>query len=126
MGGRLVVQAPDARQTMRALLQEGDYLCNRCGARMFGVIDLEGFEENFVECVSCGQSADSISEAAVGRFYGGQDYIGNFHLTCFTSQSLTRQVESSGFKLVLREDLDDHYIKNWTLRQTFEKVDIWR
>lgn len=119
-GGKIVLQVPDAAQTMAALVMDGDYLCNRCGARMQDEADT-----NHENCPRCQQTAEDISEAAVGRFYGGQDYEGNYHYTCFTNHRLRKITESCGFKLVNDESHHEHYVRNWTLRMTFEKADIW-
>jgi len=119
-GGKVVVQVPDADHTMRAMVQAGTYLCNRCGHS----IDRYGINR----CAGCNQSIDDISEVAMQRFYGGQDYPGNFHQTCFTERSLVLKAKNAGLEQTARdpkEHDDDHFWRNWTLHCTFQKGDLW-
>lgn len=119
--GRLIIQVPDASVTMRALVKDGEYPCNSCGTpAYFGSVD-----NPCTMCLNCKRSHDDIAEAAMMRLYGGQDYVGNFHQTCFTSDSLVRKCEQNGLRLLEHEDTD-YYRRNWTLRMTFGMGDgIW-
>jgi len=130
--GKLVIQVPDGLHTTRALIQEGDYDCNRCGSRMYRPErddgDGSGYAaSNYPRCQKCGQSADEISEAANGRLYGGQDYPGNFHHTCFTKTRLRLKAKTAGFKDMTDLSVADteHLWKNWTIKMTFDKDDLW-
>ena len=124
-GGKLVIQVPDALQTTRAMVREGNYLCNFCGAEMFGDIDGLGEISNYGEC-ECGKTDDEISEAAMQRFYGGQDYPGNFHQTAFTDRSLSHKAANAGFHATEHAlETKEHLWKNWTLGMTFVKGELW-
>jgi hypothetical protein len=125
--GVVVVQVPDALHTTRALTQRGHYRCNRCGA---------GFHDGEVTgtrpgCPGCGQTRDEVSEVAMRRFYGGQDYPGNWHQTCFTEQMLRSKAKAAGLEQIERGTHDakagddEHYWANWTLHMTFRKGDLW-
>lgn len=122
--GVVVIQVPDASQTTAALTQAGDYKCNRCGNPI-----LKGYVLS--HCSQCGQTLDDISEVAMRRFYGGQDYAGNFHHVCFTDRMLTLKAKAAGLTPVSRGDHDsksgddEHYRRNWTLHMTFKKGDLW-
>ena len=119
-GTGLVIQVPDGRHLTQALGQVGRYLCNRCGGKMFG---LE--QPNWTElCPDCGQAADDVSDAAMKRLYGGQDYPGNFHFTCFTNDSLANIASECGLHYLRSEDAENQY-KNWNFRSVFFKGDIW-
>ncbi len=113
-GGILVIQVPDAEQLTHALSKSGSYLCNNDPTDMTG--------KTF--CLGCGQSADSIAEAAMRRLFGGQDYVGNFHQTCFTRDSLKLKASRCGLDFV-QELEHDHQRANWNIKMTFIKGDIW-
>lgn len=118
--GQLVVQVPDSRHLMHALTQSGTYLCNRCGTTMYGLESGEWVHH----CPKCGQSDDDISEAAMKRLYGGQDYAGNFHHTCFTENSLDRKIYRCGFSVATPQERDHQY-RNWNIKRTYSKGEIW-
>ncbi len=119
-GTGLVIQVPDGRHLGMALGQVGEYLCNQCGTKMYG---LE--KDNWTErCPGCNQDADDVSYAAMKRLYGGQDYPGNFHQTCFTSDLLTLIARECGFHW-LRYDEAAHQWKNWNFKSVYFKGDIW-
>ena len=129
--GELVVQVPDGRQLSAALAKEGRYLCNRCGTRMYREArddgDGSGYDfSNFVACPKsdCQQTADDIAEAAMMRLYGGQDYAGNFHQTCFTQQSLFIKAARCGFMNAHMEEVK-HQEANWNLKMRLTKGDVW-
>lgn len=116
-GGELIIQVPDAEHLMKALACKGEYLCNQCGDDMFQ------FGVNQSVC-SCGQGAGDIAEAAMRRLYGGQDYPGNFHYTCFTQGSLMVKAAYAGFQW--DEELEpEHQYKNWNFKTRFRKGSIW-
>ncbi len=117
-GGIVTIQVPDAVHTARALIQEGEYLCNRCGGAM------SDYERD--SCEQCGQTRDEISQAAMQRLYGGQNYSGNFHYTCFTQRSLVQKSEKSGLNYHSLSDDADHLVKNWTIGIKFFKGDLWK
>jgi predicted SAM-dependent methyltransferase len=113
--GTVVIQVPDGIHTARALIGEGYYFCNKC--------------ENVAEivdhaCKNCGHTTLEISEAAMRRLYGGQDYHGNFHQTCFTPYSLIRKARDCGLSFVQFEEVE-HQWKNWNFKATFKKADLW-
>lgn len=118
--GRLVVQVPDADHLARALTKTGSYLCNRCGSEM----GQPHREEALQFCRDCGQSADVIANAAMMRLYGGQDYPGNWHHTCFTKDSLRDRMRSCGFDLHGYEE-EEHQFKNWNFKAVYTKGDPW-
>jgi predicted SAM-dependent methyltransferase len=117
-GGQVVIQVPDAGHLTRAIGMIGEYLCNRCGGKM------GGYTNNVIECGSCKQTAEEIADAAMRRLYGGQDYPGNFHQTCFTKEMLERRAIGCGFQLLEYEE-KEHQYKNWNFKARFEKGDIW-
>jgi predicted SAM-dependent methyltransferase len=118
--GRVVIQAPDARILGTVLSGKGRYQCNRCGEWMHGIATEEWTER----CPRCGQSEDEVFDAAMMRMYGGQDHLGNFHQTCFTSDSLARLGRSCG--LFWQEDLEkDHQRANWNFKSVFTRGDVW-
>jgi predicted SAM-dependent methyltransferase len=120
--GVVVIQVPDAYQTTRAMIQDGVWSCNRCGEVLYSPM---------TSCPKCKQSLDEVSEVAMRRFYGGQDYAGNFHHTCFTKRMLELKTRAAGFDVVQRGSHDSkagdelHYEKNWTLHMTFQKGELW-
>ena len=83
-----------------------------------------GEQAQLSRCPKCYQHADVTSEAAMRRLYGGQDYAGNFHYTCFTREMLKKVAADSGLKFV--EELDfEHQWDNWNFKLLFQKGDIW-
>jgi len=127
--GSLVIQVPDGTQLTCALSQQGRYLCNRCGARMYREArddgDGSGYGfSNYEQCPKCEQPADDISSAAMMRLYGGQDYVGNFHQCCFTQRSLFRVAALCGFKDAQMEEVD-HQRANWNFKARLTKGEIW-
>lgn len=116
--GTLVVQVPDATHLARALTSQGEYLCNRCGYEMDDYRSVSG------KCGQCGQTVSEISEAAMKRLYGGQDYPGNFHQTCFTTVSLARKAKDCGLIFIDTEE-DEHQYKNWNFKMRFKRGDVW-
>lgn len=116
--GTVVIQVPDAVHLTRALISEGEYLCNRCGFEMDDYRSISG------KCGQCGQTVAEISEAAMMRLYGGQDYPGNFHQTCFTTVSLARKAKDCGLILIDTEE-DEHQYKNWNFKMRFKRGDVW-
>lgn len=119
-GGELVIQVPDTMHIARALCREGTYLCNRCGQRMYG----QDTGEYLDRCPGCGQHVQEISEAAMMRLFGGQDYVGNDHRTCFTQQTLYEKAFACGFTSAKMEEIE-HQFKNWNLKMRLTKGDIW-
>lgn len=118
--GELVIQVPDGVVLSQALAQRGEYPCNNCGTKMYG---LE--HDRWVEkCPKCGQDDDDISEAAMKRIFGGQDYPGNFHMTCFTPDSLSLKARSCGLYWNRYEE-EHHQHLNWNFKSVFRKGDIW-
>lgn len=118
--GTVVIQVPDALQTCRALIQEGEYTCNKCETPVVG----RGHKDWDPHCGTCGQDADVTSEAAMRRLYGGQDYAGNFHQTCFTRGSLEGKAEECGLELIGYEE-EQHMWRNWTLKARFKVGELW-
>jgi len=126
--GEVVIQVPDAEHLMHAYLASGPYLCNKCGESMYEPTPSNPRHGDgptqCVSCKKCGQTAAEISEAAMMRLYGGQDYPGNFHHTCFTESSLIEKASKSGLNLVDFEEVDHQYA-NWNFKARFKKGDIW-
>jgi hypothetical protein len=120
--GVLIIQVPDGLQTARALIQEGEYLCNRCGRGM--LVDVNGENVNLSTCLGCKATADDISEAAMRRLYGGQNYQGNFHQTCFTEKSLAMVLVDTGFHYPSWVE-QEYMWKNWTIKAQTKPGDIW-
>jgi hypothetical protein len=123
--GTVVIQVPDATHLMRALTKDGDYLCNSCGGGMWIPADgPDTMDDNRGKCPRCGQHADSIAEAAMKRLFGGQDFVGNFHQTCFTEDSLVLKAKECGLELKRFEE-QAHQWKNWNFKARFKKGEIW-
>ncbi len=120
--GEVVIQVPDALHTCRAVIQEGMYLCNKCGDSM--QINGPQSSENLLKCRTCDQSADIISHEAMKRLYGGQDYAGNFHQTCFTEQLLDLQCRSAGLGDPKAEE-ESHQWANWNFKRRYTKGELW-
>lgn len=118
--GKVTIQVPDADHLFRALTQSETYLCNSCGKTMYGLESGEYVER----CPGCGQRDDDISYAAMKRLYGGQDYQGNFHHTCFTARMLDTLLYKNGFSVPLVQE-KEHQYKNWNMKRTYSKGDIW-
>lgn len=116
----LVIQVPDGRHLACAFGQVGSYMCNRCGGWMKG-LEQDDWTEN---CPKCSQSADSVSEAAMMRLYGGQDYPGNWHQACFTTDSLSRIARTCGLYWDRYEE-QEHQRANWNFKSVFKKGDVW-
>lgn len=111
--GKLIIQVPDADQLANAITQSGFYLCND-----HPTIVKDG------ACCECGKDADTISDIAMKRLFGGQDYQGNFHFTCFTRRMLQKKCLSSGF--IFEKDLEiEHQTHNWNFKLLFKKGDVW-
>lgn len=128
MDGTLVVQVPDGVHLARALMQEGYYTCNRCELPMWEPTPSNPRHGDgpiqHSTCPNCQQSADDISEAAMRRLYGGQDYAGNYHQTCFTEKSLVEKAKPCGLELVDFEEIPHQWV-NWNFKARFKKVDLW-
>ena len=118
-GGTVVIQVPDGEHLTRALGMIGEYLCNRCGGTMGG-----GEFSAIRPCQKCGQTAEEIADAAMRRLYGGQDYVGNYHQTCFTREMLKRRARDCGLEFVGYEE-KDHQYANWNFKARFKRGDIW-
>lgn len=112
--GTVVIQVPDGDHLVRAfgcILNE--YTCNRCEKAMTDVV-----------CKTCGQTEREVSEAAMRRMYGGQDYTGNYHQTLFTMDSLEAKAKDCGLELVGYEEEQHQYV-NWNFKARFKKADLW-
>ncbi len=120
--GKLVIQVPDGLHTARALIQEGEYLCNKCGRGMVTIVS--DVKINLSACPGCKTTAYDISQAAMKRLYGGQDYMGNTHQVCFTKWSLTRILADSGFKGPAWLE-ESHQWANWSLKCETIPGDLW-
>lgn len=124
--GEVVIQVPDAEHLAMALTRKGPYLCNMCGTSM---CDQETSREvnEFVsheECPHCRQRCEDISEAAMMRLYGGQDYPGNWHQTCFTQDMLMYKAHMAG--LTFAGELEhQHQFVNWNFKLRFRKGSVW-
>lgn len=113
--GDLIIQVPDGGHLANALSLQGEYLCNRCGTKM---------NDSYRSCSECGQSATEIAEAAMRRLYGGQDFPGNFHFTCFTQSSLMHKAAAAG--LQWDEELEpEHQYANWNFKIRFKRGRLW-
>lgn len=115
--GELVIQVPDFEHLSLALNKRGGYLCNICGSQM------QEYGVNQPACAN-GHDANDIAEAAMQRLYGGQDYPGNFHMTCFTKESLERKAAQVGLELVGYEE-EAHQWANWNFKARFRKGAVW-
>lgn len=112
--GTVVIQVPDATQVCRAIIQEGDYLCNRC----------ERPTTWDPSCSGCGGSRDTVSHDAVKRLFGGQNHVGNFHYTTFTRSLLIESAKQAGLELVGYEE-EDHQWRMWNFKARFKRGEIW-
>lgn len=117
--GVVEIQVPDFEQCARAILNFTPYICNVCER---SIIFQMGDSKH---CDACGTHISKIAEAGVKRLYGGQDYIGNYHQTTFTSKILETYLINAGFG-----DLEylekDHQTRNWNLKIRAVKIDPWR
>lgn len=121
--GTVVIQVPDME--ILASVFVGDtttqylpFQCNRCGCWL-NTATQDG------SCQGCGQTLSDIREAAMMRLFGGQNYPGNWHHTCFTKQMLTEKAASVGLELLSDED-QEQQAPNWNFKMRFRKGDIWR
>lgn len=124
--GTVVIQVPDAKHVARALISEGEFLCNRCGGQMYDYETAKtvGNPVCLEECPGCGQHQLDIADAAMKRLFGGQDFPGNFHQTCFTFDSLVHLAGQIGLKLVGEEEHGHQYI-NWNIKLRFRRGPLW-
>lgn len=107
--GQLVIQAPDAAIVMQSIVQDGLYSCT-CRE----IID------RWPSCGRCGRTSLRIACDARDRLFGGQDYPGNFHQTCFTERMLKFELSKANFEMITDERAlaGDH----WNMRYRFKKV----
>lgn len=119
--GELVVQVPDAAILASALVGIR-VQCNRCGYWLYSENNPESY--TFESCYRCGQNFLELKEAAMMRLFGGQDYDGNVHYTCFTRDTLAAKAEDCGFKCVADEERE-HQAANWNFKLRFKKDDLW-
>ncbi len=120
--GEVVIQVPDAELLGRVISGMGTFPCNRCGQQFIGINNDSG---DWVEhCSKCGQRESDIVTAAVHRMFGGQDFPGNFHQTCFTKDSLSSEAFSCGLYWNRYEE-KSHQYANWNFKSVFQKGDIW-
>lgn len=117
-GANLVVQVPDADILSKVLLNDVRYQCNRCGT---WVNDTTSGD---IKCRSCNQPVSEIQRAAMMRMFGGQDYPGNFHYTCFTQDMLANIAGDCGFQGMSLEE-QEHQAANWNFKARFGKADLW-
>jgi hypothetical protein len=118
--GTVVIQVPDAEHLTAALSMKNPYLCNSCGNPM-APRDSGEFVDS---CGRCGQSVSSIAEAAMKRLYGGQDYPGNFHQTCFTKDMLCEKTSDCGLRFDGWQE-ERHQFLNWNFKGRFKMGDVW-
>lgn len=114
-GGSLVIQVPDATILGDVLGTADEYQCNKCGHWMDS---LKG------NCDMCGQTVIELQRAAMMRMFGGQDYPGNFHQACFTTQLLSDEAGNCGFQGMTLEEVE-HQSANWNFKARFYKGDLW-
>lgn len=120
--GELVIQVPNAGILGRVISGVGTFPCNRCGEELIGRNNDSG---EWMECCSrCGQNEDDAVQAAVQRMFGGQDYPGNFHQTCFTMDSLSQVARPCGLYWNRYEE-ERHQRLNWNFKSVFTKGDVW-
>lgn len=126
--GDLIIQVPDGGHLANALNMQGEYLCNQCGTSMWEPTPSNprhGDEPTqHKSCPKCKQPAATIAEAAMRRLYGGQDFPGNFHYTCFTQSSLMHKGAAAGFQW--DEELEPEYqYANWNFKIRFKRGRLW-
>lgn len=119
--GTVVIQVPDAQIIGAVLCGRGAYQCNGCGGWMRGHSDERWTEK----CPKCGRDEDVVFDAAMMRMFGGQDHPGNFHQTCFTTDSLARLARGCGL-FWQRNEEEEHQAANWNFKSIFTKGDPWR
>lgn len=121
-GGTLIVQVPDFEHCANAALNSGAFLCNVCGNSGKNVL-LNSKGERC--CSKCETLIIDISQAAIHRLYGGQNYDGNWHFTAFTKELLTNKLLKSGFGDF--ELLEKHHQWiNWNfMMKAVKKDDLW-
>lgn len=120
--GELVIQVPNARILGRVIAGLGTFPCNRCGKELIGSNNESG---EWIECCpKCGQNEDDALRAAIHRMFGGQDFAGNFHQTCFTEDSLSQEARACGLYW-LRYEEKEHQRLNWNFRSVFTKGELW-
>lgn len=102
--GELVVQVPDATAVMRSILQDNDYSC----------LCRKPVSKDAAGCAFCGRVSHQIRLDARERLFGGQDYPGNFHQTCFTEAMLKLELYQAGFD----DFVDEHELAgdHWNIR----------
>lgn len=110
--GELVVQVPDATEVMRSIVQDRQFMCT---CRQL----VDGGGGRF-PCKRCGRTTMRIACDARDRLFGGQDYSGNFHETCFTEAMLKWELSIANFKLL--SDENDLAGDHWNIRFRFKKV----
>lgn len=118
--GTVVAQVPDGNHLVRAFGSIGKFTCNRCESDM----PWPNPPVYNTDCSKCGQTLAEISEAAMRRMYGGQDYAGNYHQTLFTPNSLLAKAKDCGLELVGYEEERHQYV-NWNFKARFKKGDLW-
>jgi len=114
--GTLVVQVPDVEELARVICKRPPFFCNKCEE----VFSNEHFLTTST-CRICSAEHDDVLDAAFGRMYGGQDYLGNFHQTGFTFNSLKNVLCDSGFEDVVALE-EEHQLRNWNMKVSCKKV----
>ena len=109
--GELVIQVPDAAKLAKSIVQD-DLDGHTCLCRGTTHPGMTG-------CAQCGRSQMQIACDARMRLFGGQDYPGNFHQTCFTRLMLFKEVGEAGFQVFTDEQslAGDH----WNMRFRFRR-----
>lgn len=115
--GSMTIQVPDGSILGAVICNRGMYQCNTCGEWLCG--------EKDTVCSRCKQPIELIRDAAIRRMFGGQDFAGNFHHVCFTSQSLREVTSRCGFDLA-SVDEPVHQAANWNMKFTFLRGELWR
>lgn len=115
LDGAVEVQVPDFDHCARAATWDlgRGFQCNACGYS-FGKEDV-----STLRCRGCGATKESIQDAAVHRLYGGQDRIGNYHMTAFTREILSRHLARAGFSFFEfpeRNECGETYSQNWNVK----------
>ena len=118
-GGEVQIQVPDFEELSAAIEQRFGglgYHCNQCGY----LFDEDDAWSTLASCPKCKTPLDAISDAAVARLFGGQDYPGNYHQVTFTQHRLTRLCRENGLRI--REWMEeDHQRLNWNFKGRFIK-----
>ena len=123
--GELVIQVPDAEILASVFVGSAKtrylpFQCNRCGHWMNTNICDIGDDS----CGECGQGLVDIREAAMMRMFGGQDFPGNFHQTCFTKEMLKLKAGHAGLQFLADEDIQQQ-APNWNFKLRFRRGDLW-